>query len=129
MKKRVNKSMSENWKRTYVDYDKDKGEDSVSKMMKRVENKIEKFPVLGNQLAKLVIMIDMVRNYIKGSYRDVPKGLIFLAGLAIVYFLSFVDVLPDMIPIVGYIDDAIVLSIVLLILDKELRKFKRWRDN
>ena len=110
MKKRVNKSMSENWKRTYVDYDKDKGEDSVSKMMKRVENKIEKFPVLGNQLAKLVIMIDMVRNYIKGSYRDVPKGLIFLAGLAIVYFLSFVDVLPDMIPIVGYIDDAIVLS-------------------
>lgn len=129
MKKRVNKSMSENWKRTYVDYDKDKGEDSVSKMMKRVENKIEKFPVLGNPFAKLVIMIDMVRNYIKGSYRDVPKGLIFLAGLAIVYFLSFVDVLPDMIPIVGYIDDAIVLSIVLLILDKELRKFKRWRDN
>ena len=75
MKKRVNKSMSENWKRTYVDYDKDKGEDSVSKMMKRVENKIEKFPVLGNPFAKLVIMIDMVRNYIKGSYRDVlPKG-------------------------------------------------------
>lgn len=129
MRKRVKKSTTDNWKKTYVDYEQNNERDSTGIMLKRVEKKIENVPVIGKGLAKVPVMVDMVRHYLSGSYRDVPKGFIIIAMIALFYFLLFTDLLPDILPIVGYIDDAIVLTICLIILDKELRKFKRWRDN
>lgn len=48
-----------------------------------------------------------------------------LAGvLAVVYFLSPVDALPDIIPVLGWLDDVGVLSAAALFM---MREVQRWR--
>ena len=45
--------------------------------------------------------------------RRVPRRTKIILGVAAVYFLSPVDIIPDWIPVLGYLDDAIVAMIVL----------------
>lgn len=48
-----------------------------------------------------------------------------LAGvLAVVYFLSPVDVLPDFIPVLGWLDDFGVLSAAALFMAREVQRYR-----
>jgi len=46
---------------------------------------------------------------------------------ALLYFISPVDLLPDFIPFVGYIDDAFVIGTVLGAIDKEIKNYVSYR--
>lgn len=50
-------------------------------------------------------------TWYRGVLRN-PKYRWWIIGGTLVYFLSPVDVIPDFIPVVGEIDDAIVVTIV-----------------
>lgn len=41
--------------------------------------------------------------------KDTPLGAKILAGLAVGYALSPIDLIPDFIPVLGYLDDLIIL--------------------
>ena len=43
---------------------------------------------------------------------------------ALLYFISPLDVFPDVLPIIGVIDDAFVLSLVVAQLNNEIERFK-----
>jgi uncharacterized membrane protein YkvA (DUF1232 family) len=45
--------------------------------------------------------------------RDLPRSTRWLVGLLVVYLASPIDLIPDFIPVLGYADDAIVVSLVL----------------
>lgn len=40
---------------------------------------------------------------------ETPAGAKILAGLAVAYALSPIDLIPDFIPVLGYVDDVILL--------------------
>jgi uncharacterized membrane protein YkvA (DUF1232 family) len=44
----------------------------------------------------------------------------------LLYFVNPIDVLPDFIPIIGGLDDAILLAYLLKVIDKEIEKFIAW---
>ena len=48
-----------------------------------------------------------------------------LAGLA--YFISPLDAIPDVIPVVGYLDDALVITWVMHEISDEVTKYRRWK--
>jgi uncharacterized membrane protein YkvA (DUF1232 family) len=48
-------------------------------------------------------------------------------GFCLAYVISPVDALPDVIPVLGRIDDAALLGACLLLVDQELQQYKRWR--
>lgn len=128
-KKQKTRKVNDSWKRTYADYNQDTGMGRFEKTLVRVEKRIEKIPVVGQYLSKMPVMMSMVINYISGNYRDVPVICVVIAGLTLIYLLNIADTIPDILPVLGYLDDAIVFTICIFLLDKELRKFKRWRDN
>jgi uncharacterized membrane protein YkvA (DUF1232 family) len=49
-----------------------------------------------------------------------------IAG-ALAYVICPIDIIPDFIPIVGWLDDAFVLSMVVTSLDAEITAYKRFK--
>ena len=45
--------------------------------------------------------------------KDTPVAAKFVAGVAVAYALSPVDIFPDFIPVLGYLDDIIILPILI----------------
>lgn len=73
-------------------------------------------------------LLAMLRDYIKGSYRQVMFGSIAAIAGAVLYFVSPVDVIPDFIPGLGYIDDASVLGLCLRWVRQDLERYRQWRQ-
>jgi uncharacterized membrane protein YkvA (DUF1232 family) len=49
----------------------------------------------------------------KGSYTDTPWKVLSVKIAAVIYFASPIDLIPDFIPVVGYLDDAAVIKLAL----------------
>ena len=73
------------------------------------------------------LLYSLLKDYWKGRYRDVSfwSILVFVAG--IIYVLSPFDILPDFIPFIGQIDDALILIFCIFFLEKDLHKYREWK--
>ena len=98
----------------------------------KVENfihKANKIPVLGGLVDEIISFVQIVDAYIKKDYNEVPFTSILSVVAALIYLLSPVDLIPDIIPVIGFLDDAaIVLLVLSLGLDHDLKKFKEWQE-
>lgn len=74
----------------------------------------------------LQTLIRMIRAYFDGSYSEVPWETVALAIVAVAYFVMPFDLIPDFIPVAGFIDDAAVIALVIASIDAELDKFAEW---
>lgn len=81
------------------------------------------------QISKdLGTLLRLTRAWALRQYQEVPwKTLLFVVG-AIIYFLSPVDLIPDMIPGVGFVDDIAVVSAVVHAVQADLEAFRAWED-
>ena len=73
-------------------------------------------------------LVSLVRNYIKKEYTEAPIGTIIAIVSALIYVLSPADAIPDFIPGVGYVDDALVIAACLKLIDSDLKEYQRWRE-
>jgi uncharacterized membrane protein YkvA (DUF1232 family) len=74
----------------------------------------------------LMALLRLIRAYAKGEYREVPWQSLVLIVAAILYFLTPIDVIPDFIVGVGYLDDAAVIAWVVNTVKSVLDDFLRW---
>jgi len=74
--------------------------------------------------ADVKLLVSMVRDYVSGTYRDVPFGTIAAVTAAILYFVSPFDMMPDFIPGIGYIDDAAVIALCLRMVHADIEKYR-----
>ena len=51
-----------------------------------------------------------------------PKVAKFFLGLAVAYALNPIDIIPDFIPIVGYLDDLVIVPVLIFIAVKLIPK-------
>lgn len=82
---------------------------------------------LGGTWQKLQLLYAISRDYLNGSYTEIPKRSIIAIIGGLIYFLSPIDIVPDFIPVVGFVDDVFVLNLVYKQLIKDLEKYKAWR--
>ena len=68
----------------------------------------------------------MVRCSASREYLDTPWQTIVLITAALIYFVSPFDAIADFIPIIGFVDDAAVISVVLASISKDVEKFIAW---
>ncbi len=81
---------------------------------------------LKDLLVQIRGMARMVKEVASGRYKDYSKGALTLIVASLVYLVCPVDAIPDVIPVVGLVDDAAVLTFVLSKTDKELKRFLVW---
>lgn len=91
--------------------------------------KAEKIPVLGGMIDDIECMICVVDSYVKKEYKEIPVSSIISIVASLVYILSPIDLIPDAIPVVGYLDDAAIIFLVLNFgIDKDLEKYRNWNE-
>jgi uncharacterized membrane protein YkvA (DUF1232 family) len=73
--------------------------------------------------ARFLLLVRVVRDYWSGTYREMPWGTVAAIAFAVVYTLSPIDLVPDFIPIVGWLDDAAVVSAVWAGIEVDLRTY------
>ena len=78
--------------------------------------------------ADLQTMGSMVTDYANGRYKEIPKETIVAVVAAIVYVVSPIDLIPDAIPVVGYADDAALVSFVLSHVHKDIESYRNWKN-
>ena len=61
------------------------------------------------------IHINVATLFIAMRNKETPWYAKLAAGLAVAYALSPVDLVPDFIPVIGYLDDLIILPILIAI--------------
>ena len=79
-------------------------------------------------LERLGLIMAMIRDYFAGHYRKLPANtLVALIG-ALIYFVSPVDTIPDIIPGLGYLDDAGVIAMVFMNFNNDIKAYKKWLE-
>ena len=63
------------------------------------------------------------------GHKSMSKATVTIVLLSLLYVISPIDVIPDFIPIVGYLDDIFVVRLVSRQLHQELRDFQQWRQD
>ncbi len=92
------------------------------------KNSIIRFGLLARLFQDLKLLIPLIKDYWKGTYRDLSVKSIVIFVVALAYIISPIDLIPDYIVGLGQIDDAVILGLSLYFLEKDLRKYKEWKD-
>jgi Uncharacterized conserved protein len=79
--------------------------------------------------AYVMAMIRLIRAYYRGEYRDIPRQHFVIIVAAVLYFLTPADVISDWIPITGFVDDALVVSVALGAVRDDLDAFMGWETS
>ncbi len=69
----------------------------------------------------------LVRAWVTREYTETPKKVILWSILAILYFLSPLDAIPDIFP-GGYLDDIYVIHFIVTRFKSDLDKFREWEN-
>jgi uncharacterized membrane protein YkvA (DUF1232 family) len=81
---------------------------------------------LGRAWDDLQAAIRLARAWARRDYRGVGRSTIVLIVGGLLYFLSPIDAILDAIPVLGLLDDAVVLGWVLRQVRSELDAFRDW---
>ncbi len=76
----------------------------------------------------LKALVEMVRAYFNKEYTAVPWKTIVFSLVAILYFLNPLDIVPDLLPGIGFIDDATLVAFIVTGIREDLEKFKQSRE-
>ena len=78
---------------------------------------------------KFSILGRLLKAYAQGRYQQIQWKSILLIIAAIIYFISPIDLLPDLLPITGLTDDLGVLLWVYNTVNTEIEKFLTWEKS
>jgi uncharacterized membrane protein YkvA (DUF1232 family) len=76
----------------------------------------------------LLAFFRLLKAYAKGEYRSIPTTSLLMIIASIVYFLSPIDLIPDFIPIVGYLDDVTVIGWTMKSVQSDIDDFRDWES-
>ena len=103
-------------------------EDAFAKFLKDIEATLKKIPNVGSLLSDIPLLVSLVKSYIDGEYKEIPYNTIVAVVATLLYVISPIDIIPDIIPVVGFADDAVAVAFCMKMIHDDLEKYKTWRD-
>ena len=102
--------------------------EQFEKFLERVEDKLQKLPGYGSKLVYVPQLILLLIDYVKGNYKEITKAEIITIVAALMYVLLPVDALPDLVPGLGFLDDAAVMIWLFSLINDDIETYMQWRQ-
>ena len=80
-------------------------------------------------LGQLKLLVRMVRTHINGSYRAFAPMTLVMFVFALLYFITPVDLIPDLIPALGFTDDIAVALMIMRRFSSDIEKYREWEQS
>ncbi|HET8886843.1 MAG TPA: YkvA family protein [Salinimicrobium sp.] len=101
--------------------------DAALRKEKEVSKKIDDVKMLNKYKELGKTMFGMLRDFSSGTYKDVPWLTISAIAFSLLYVLNPLDIMPDFIPGLGYIDDLAVFTYAIKFIETDLHKYLDWK--
>ena len=70
----------------------------------------------------------LVRDWRSGKYRQALYGTIAAVVFGLIYVFNPLDLVPDVLPFLGAVDDATVIGALLMLVERDLKKYRTWKE-
>src|SRR5574341_303379 len=105
-------------------------EKDIEKVVIKSEEIEEKFKARG-PLKRFIedyrVLRELVKDYRLGKYRQALYGTIAAVVFALLYVFNPFDLLPDVLPFIGVLDDASVMAACLMLIERDLGQYRKWK--
>ena len=78
-------------------------------------------------IRQMKLAMSLLKDFRNKSYTDVPWRSIGFIAAAVLYFINPFDVVPDMLPVFGFGDDAMLFAAVFKSIQTDLEKYAEWK--
>jgi len=104
-------------------------EDDITSVISQKDKAFRLSKHLGKVTDDFKLLWDLLCDYKSGAYKEVPWKMIAAIVFSIGYLLMPLDVIPDVLPIVGFADDVTVFGFVLAGFAAELDSYRNWKQS
>jgi uncharacterized membrane protein YkvA (DUF1232 family) len=73
------------------------------------------------------IMTALIKDWRAGRYRRAMRWTIAAAAFALIYVINPFDLVPDVLPFIGAIDDASIVAACLFLIERDLFQYRDWK--
>jgi len=99
----------------------------LSNLQVSLNEKIEKSKEkISESLNDIYTLMRLLAAYSTGEYREIAFKSMVVIVAALIYFLSPLDVVPDFVATVGFLDDLAILTYVFKTFKDEINRFIDW---
>ncbi|UII57134.1 DUF1232 domain-containing protein [Cytobacillus spongiae] len=98
-------------------------------LKKAIRKADEKKGSLSEVWDKFQLLIQLIKAWSKGEYTKIPKKSIVMIIATILYFVAPIDIVPDFIMTLGFLDDAAVIGFTLKQISTDLEEFRKWKED
>ncbi len=104
--------------------------EKTKELLEQVRQKaIRSLDILNDRMEDINVLVRLIKAWSAGTYRQIPKKAIVAATSSLLYFLNPFDLIPDVIPFSGFLDDVAVITYVLASLKSEIERFLSWENS
>ncbi len=93
-----------------------------------IRDKIDKaYPALKSALKNVRVLYSLFKDAVNGKYKLPPASVAMIGG-GLLYFILPADLIPDFIPVIGYLDDLAVLNTIMNSIRGEITEYRIWKE-
>ena len=74
------------------------------------------------------VLTALIRDWRSGKYRQALYGTIAAVVFGLIYVFNPLDIVPDVLPFLGAVDDAAVIGALLMLVERDLKKYRTWKE-
>jgi uncharacterized membrane protein YkvA (DUF1232 family) len=75
------------------------------------------------------VLTALIKDWRTGKYRQAIYGTIAAVAFGLLYVLNPFDIVPDVLPFIGAVDDATVIGVLLMLVERDLKKYRTWKES
>lgn len=86
-------------------------------------------PAVRGVRADLAAFLRLLKAWALRQYQRIPWTALLLVAGAVVYFVMPIDLIPDVLAGIGFVDDVAVVSAAVRSVQDELDRFREWEQD
>lgn len=100
--------------------------EEVLRRRDELTEKVGKGP-LKRVVQEVKLFVSLLSDFAARRYDQVPWYSVAAVAVALLYVLNPFDLVPDFIPLVGQVDDALVITLCFRLIEKDLERYEAWK--